>query len=311
MGDLASALAEIVSSESVYESAVRLAAVLAFAAVGELVAERSGAIDISVEGMLLGGAFAAAVGEDLTGVAAVGLLFGMLAGAVVAGVQAEMSHRLTADQFVVGLTLNIGVLGLVGFLGSVWQPTSRLAGVVEVPVLADVPLVGPALFGQPWPLYLVYPLVPLAWWLLYRTRWGLEVRAVGEDPQSADVSGIHVNRRRRQAVYLAGLSAGLGGAYLLLGQVGRFDDGIVAGRGYIAIVAVIFGGWTVRGTLLGCLLFGAVLSFRLSLPGLGYELNNELLSSLPFLVTVAAMTMFARRVRQPAALAQPFVRGLR
>ena len=182
---------------------------------------------------------------------------------------------------------------------------------LEIPILKEIPLIGDALFGQPWPFLLLYLLVPFTWWLVYRTRWGLEVRAVGENPQAADVSGIDVNKRRRESIYYAGLCSGMGGAYLLLGQVGRFDDGIVAGRGFIALVAVIFGGWTLRGTILGCLLFGSVLSFRLTLPGLGYQLNSELMSSLPFLVTIIAMTAFARRVRPPGSLARPFVRGLK
>lgn len=310
MGDFLGALGDVLSSDTAYTSAVRFAAVLAFAAVGEWIAERAGTLNISVEGMMLAGAFAAATGYDANGVW-LGLLLGILAGMLVASVQAEMSHRLTADPFVVGLTLNILVLGVVGYLASVWEPESTTARPLEIPLLSDIPLVGQALFGQPWPLYLLYPLVPFAWWLVYRTRWGLEIRAVGEDPQSADVSGIHVNRRRRQAILLCGAFSGLAGGYLLLGQVGRFEDSIVSGRGFIAIVAVIFGGWTLRGTILGCLLFGTVLSFRLSLPALGYELNTELLSSLPFLVTILAMAVFARRVRQPGALARPFIRGLK
>jgi simple sugar transport system permease protein len=139
----------------------------------------------------------------------------------------------------------------------------------------------------------------------------LEVRSAGEDPQSGDVSGIDVNKRRRQSIYVAGLTSGAGGAYLMLATVGQFEDSLVGGRGFIAIAAVIFGGWTLRGTLAGCLLFGAVLSFRLSLPALGYELNGDFLASLPFVVTLLAMTIFAKRVRPPAALAQPFVRGLK
>jgi ABC-type uncharacterized transport system permease subunit len=311
VGELLSAIGDVLTAESAYAGAVRFAAVLAFAAIGEWIAERAGTLNISVEGMMLAGAFGAAMGYDATTSIPAGLVLGMLLGTVVALVQAEMSHRLTADTFVVGLTLNILVLGLVGFLAGVRQPESRTAAVVEIPLLSDIPLVGPALFAQSWPLYLLYPVIPAAFWLVYRTRWGLEVRAVGEDPQAADVSGIHVNRRRRQAILLCGTLAGLGGAYLLLGQVGRFDDGMVSGRGFIAVVAVIFGGWTLRGTILGCLLFGTVLSFRLTLPALGYELNTELLSSLPFLVTILAMALFARRVHRPQALALPFVRGLR
>lgn len=223
-----------------------------------------------------------------------------------------MSHRLPADQFVVGLTLNILVLGLVGFLDAELAPTTQRTSVVEIPLLSDIPLVGPALFGQPWPLYLVYPLVPLVWWLTYRTRWGLEVRAAGEDPNAADVSGIKVNQRRREAIYLTGLTSGLGGGYLVLGAIGAFEDSIVGGRGFIAIAAVIFGGWTLRGTVAGCALFGAVVSFRLSLPQQGYDsLNTELLSALPYLVTIIAMAVFAHRIRPPAALARPFLRGLK
>jgi general nucleoside transport system permease protein len=290
---------------------MRVAVLLLFAAAGEWIAERAGTLNISVEGMLLGGAFAAALAFDATSSTAVGMAAGAGAGLLVAIVHANMSHRLTADQFVVGLTLNILVLGVTGFLAAELQPASQSVGDFAIAGLVDLPLVGPALFGQPWPFYIVYALVPLAWWLVYRTRWGLEVRAVGEDPQAADVSGIKVNLRRRQTIYLAGLASGLGGAYFLLAVVGRFEDSIIGGRGFIAIVAVIFGGWTLRGTVAGCVLFGAVLSFRLSLPQQDYELNNELLSALPYIVTIAAMALFATRVRPPAALTRPFLRGLK
>ncbi|MFL3018007.1 MAG: ABC transporter permease [Acidimicrobiales bacterium] len=305
------AIWDVLSTETAYTAATRFAAVLVFAAVGEWVAERSGTLNISIEAMILTGAFAGAMGYHWTENALVGIIMGMIAGLLVSLVQAQMSHRLTADQFVVGLTLNILFLGVTSFLYAEWKPSSKVVSKLEIPILKEIPLIGDALFGQPWPFLLLYLLVPFTWWLVYRTRWGLEVRAVGENPQAADVSGIDVNKRRRESIYYAGLCSGMGGAYLLLGQVGRFDDGIVAGRGFIALVAVIFGGWTLRGTILGCLLFGSVLSFRLTLPGLGYQLNSELMSSLPFLVTIIAMTAFARRVRPPGSLARPFVRGLK
>ena len=305
------AIWDVLSTETAYTAATRFAAVLVFAAVGEWVAERSGTLNISIEAMILTGAFAGAMGYHWTENALVGILMGMIAGLIVSLVQAQMSHRLTADQFVVGLTLNILFLGVTSFLYAEWKPSSKVVSKLEIPLLKEIPLIGEAFFGQPWPFLILYLLVPFTWWLVYRTRWGLEVRAVGENPQAADVSGIDVNKRRRQSIYYAGLCSGMGGAYLLLGQVGRFDDGIVAGRGFIALVAVIFGGWTLRGTILGCLLFGSVLSFRLTLPGLGYQLNSELMSSLPFLVTIIAMTAFARRVRPPGSLARPFVRGLK
>jgi ABC-type uncharacterized transport system permease subunit len=305
------AIFDIFTSESTYLNGALFAAFLAFAASGELVAERAGTLNISVEGMLLGGAFTSAVGYDVSESILVALFAGVLGGLLIAGVQAEMSHRLTADQFVVGLTLNILVFGLAGFLDNELEPTTKLAGRWDIPVLSDIPLVGQALFGQRWPFYFLYLLIPLTWWLLYRTRWGLELRAVGENPQSADVSGIDVNRRRRQSIYYAGFTSGLGGWFLIFGQIGLFEDSVVGGRGFIAIAAVIFGGWTLRGTIAGCVVFAGALSFRLSIQGLGYEVNSELLQSLPFLVTLLGMAIFAHRVRPPAALAQPFVRGLK
>ena len=310
MGGFFSAVGDVVTNEVTYSGAMRFAALLAFAAIGETIAEKAGTLNISLEGMVLGGAFAGAVGMHLTESITVGLIFATAVGILVASVQANMSHRLTANQFVVGLAINTLVLGIASFLNTSIQPVSKAAHRFAVPVVSDIPLVGDAFFNQPWPLYLVYPMIPAAWWLLYRTRWGLEVRAVGENPQASDVSGIDVNKRRREAIYIAGLTSGLGGGYLVLGQIGRFEDAVVGGQGFIAIAAVIFGGWTMRGVIGGCLLFGTVNSFRLTLPTVGHELNSELLSAAPFVVTIITVTFIAHRTREPRALAQPFVRGL-
>lgn len=305
------AMWDIFTADSTYLNAALFAAFLLFAASGEWVAERSGTLNISVEGMLLSGAFTSAVGYDITESVLFALIAGALGGMIIAAVQAEMSHRLAADQFVVGLTLNILVFGLAGFLDNELEPATKFAGRWEIPVLSDLPLVGTALFGQRWPFYVLYLLLPVSWWLVFRTRWGLELRAAGENPQSADVSGIDVNKRRRQSIYYAGFTSGLGGWFLIFGQIGLFEDSVVGGRGFIAIAAVIFGGWTLRGTITGCVLFAATLSARLSVQGLGYDVNSELLQSLPFIVTIVGMAIFAHRVRPPAALAQPFVRGLK
>ncbi|MXW89611.1 MAG: ABC transporter permease [Acidimicrobiaceae bacterium] len=310
MGGFFSAIGDVVTNEVTYSGAMRFAALLAFAAIGETIAEKAGTLNISLEGMVLGGAFAGALGMHLTESVTVGLVFASVIGIIVASVQANMSHRLTANQFVVGLALNTLVLGIASFLNTSIQPVSKAAHRFAIKPLSELPLIGDAFFNQPWPLYLVYPMIPAAWWLLYRTRWGLEVRAVGENPQSADVSGIDVNKRRRQSIYIAGLTSGLGGGYLVLGQIGRFEDAVVGGQGFIAIAAVIFGGWTMRGVIGGCLLFGTVNSFRLTLPTVGHELNSELLSAAPFVVTIVTVTFFAHRTREPRALAQPFVRGL-
>ena len=303
---------DVLSSSTMYESMMRFAIVLAFAAVGEWVAERAGTLNISIEAMLIGGAFTGGVVFTATDNVVLGLICGTLGGLIIAFAQANLSHRLVTDQFVVGLTLNLLVLGLALYLDDHLELNTKVATVWEIPVLSDLPLLGRALFGQPWPMYLIVPLVPLAWWLVFRTRWGLEVRSSGENPQAADVSGIHVNLRRRQAIMFAGLCSGLGGAVLVLGQisVSRWESGHVGLKGIIAIAAVIFGGWTLRGSLIGCLLFGYFFALQQTLPVLGYRINSQLASALPYVVALAVTAIFAARTRQPRSLAQPFVRGL-
>lgn len=303
---------DVLSSATMYESVVRFAVVLAFAAVGEWVAERAGTLNISLQAMMIGGAFTGGVLYDRTGSTALGLLAGAVAGVLVAWVQANLSHRWTIDQFVVGLTLNVLLLGLALFLDGQFEPTTTVAGAWAIPGLSDIPWIGRALFAQPWPLYLIIPIVAAAWWAVFRTSWGLEIRAAGEAPQAADVSGIHVNHRRRQAVLVAGACAGLGGGVLVLGQIGivGFDEGNVGLRGIVAIAAVIFGGWTLRGTIAGCFVFGYFYAFQVALPLLGHKMNAQLTAALPYLVALAATAIFAHRTRQPGALAQPFERGL-
>jgi len=303
---------DVLSAEAMYESAMRFAIVLAFAAVGEWVAEKAGTLNISIEAMMIGGAYTAAVTWGAFDMVPVALVAGVTAGIVVALAQAHLSHQLTIDQFVVGLTLNLFVLGLALFLDSRWKAVTSVVKPTRIPLLADIPLVGNALFGQPWPMYLIVPLVPAAWWLVFRTRWGLEVRSVGDNPQSADVSGIHVNRRRREAIMVAGACSGLGGGVLVLGQISisGYEPGHVGLKGIIAIAAVIFGGWTLRGTVVGCIVFGYFFALQQTLPVLGYRINAQLAASLPYVVALLVTAVFATRTRQPRALAQPFVRGL-
>jgi general nucleoside transport system permease protein len=307
-----SVIGDVLTAEAMYQSAMRFAIVLAFAAVGEWVAEKAGTLNISIEAMMIGGAYTAAITWGSVDHVSIALVAGLLAGVVVALAQAHLSHQLTIDQFVVGLTLNLFVLGLALFLDSRWKAVTSVVKPTRVPLLHDIPLVGEALFGQPWPMYLIAVVVPIAWWLVFRTRWGLEVRSVGDNPQSADVSGIHVNRRRREAIMVAGACAGLGGGVLVLGQISisGYESGHVGLKGIIAIAAVIFGGWTLRGTLMGCVLFGYFFALQQTLPVLGHRINAQLAASLPYTVALVVTAIFATRTRQPRALAQPFVRGL-
>lgn len=298
------------SVETILASSVALTAPIAFAGMGEYVAERAGPLIISIEAMLLGGAFFGIYGSSVFGNPAMGLVSGVVAGLAVAWIHAQMSYRFDANTFVVGLTLNVLLLGMTSFLLEAVEMTPHGAGAVRIPLLASIPVVGEPLFDNPWPIYLLIPAVAASWYLISRTRWGLEARACGEDPQAADVTGIDVNKRRRQSVYWLGMLAGLGGAYLSVAEVGLFNQNMTAGRGFIVNAAVIFGGWRLWGTLGGALLFGAADALRLALPALGYTIQPQLLIVAPYLMALLAMCFFAKRNRKPAALAVPFERGL-
>lgn len=297
------------NTSTILSSGVRLTVPLAFAACGEYLAERAGTLNISVEAMMLGGAFASIAAASATGSASIGLFAGAIVGFVVAVVHANLSHRAEINTFVVGLVLNSVVLGLTSFLIATSTFATHQVSRLSIPVLRDIPMIGSALFVERWPVYLLIIVIPLTWWLVERSRWGLELRAVGENPQAADVTGIQVNRRRRQALMWCGLLSGLGGAYLAVGEVGSFNANMTAGRGYIVIAAVIFGAWRLGRSMIGCMLFGLADAMRLALPALGVTLNVQFLIAVPYLLALLAMLIFATQHREPRALGQPFVRG--
>ena len=291
-------------------SSLRLATPLMFAGLGEYMAEKAGTINISVDGMMLAGAFSAILGATVTGSPVLGLVFGILAGVIIGFIHANFSYRLSVNTYVIGLTLNLMVLGLTSFLLDTLDLGTAQIDKFAIPGLADLPLVGQALFNQRWPAYLLWVLVPIVWFVMFRTRWGLDMRAIGENPSAVDATGIDVLKRQRQGVLLAGAFSGLGGAYLSVAEVGLFNQNMTAARGYVVIAAVIFGGWTIKGTIAGCLLFGAADAMRLALPALGVTLNAQLLIASPYILALVAMVVFARRSRAPASYGRPFVRGL-
>jgi general nucleoside transport system permease protein len=294
---------------TVLSSGVRLTAPLAMAACGEYLAERAGTLNISVEAMMLGAAFTSVATASATGSASLGLLAGAATGLVIGFVHGNLSHRLQINTFVVGLVLNALVLGLTSYLIATKTLATHQVPQVSIPGLRSIPVIGPPLFTQRWSTYLLVLLIPLTWWLVGRSRWGLELRACGENPQAADISGINVNRRRRQALLWCGALAGLGGAHLAVAEVGSFNQNMTAGRGYIVIAAVIFGGWRLFRTMIGCLLFGLSDALRLALPALGITLNSQFLIAAPYVLALLAMLLFTTQHREPRALAQPFERG--
>jgi simple sugar transport system permease protein len=296
-------------ASTILASGIRLTVPLAFAACGEYLAERAGTLNISVEAMMLGAAFTSVASASATGSATFGLFIGVITGLVIGLIHGNLSHRAQINTFVVGLVLNSLVLGLTSYLFTTNTFDSNQVSLLSIPGLKHIPVIGQALFAERWPAYLLVALVPLTWWVVERSRWGLELRAVGENPQAADVTGIKVNHRRRQALLWCGALAGLGGAYLAVGEVGSFNQNMTAGRGYIVIAAVIFGAWRLGRTMLGCLLFGLSDAMRLALPALGVTLNTQLLIAAPYLLALLAMLLFTTAHREPRALGRPFERG--
>ncbi|GGF98276.1 ABC transporter permease [Rhodococcoides trifolii] len=292
---------------------VALSTPLIFGALGGVVSERVGVVNIAIEGQLLGGAFVSAVTASITGSAIAGLIAALVAGALVASLLAVFSIRYFVNQVIVGVVLNVLVVGLTSFLYSqILVPNAATFNTpprferIEIPILSQIPIVGPVLFRQTIIEYLMYIAVGLVFFGLFHTRWGLRLRAVGEHPQAADTVGINVRRVRFWNVCLAGAIAGLGGAYFTLGSVGAFGKEMTAGAGYIALAAVIFGRWDPIRATLAALLFGFASNLQNVLGIIGSPVPSEFMLMLPYIVTIFAVAGLVGRVRGPAASGRPY-----
>jgi simple sugar transport system permease protein len=295
-------------------SSLRLSMPMILAATGEMVSERGGVLNMSLEGMMLTGAFAAALGSWATGHPAIGLVCGVAAALGVAVLQAILSVTLRANQLVVGIGFNILALGATTFLyREIFGPLSRevIPGFAkwQVPGLADVPVLGPALFRQVGLVYVGLAVVVAIWVGLRHTAVGLAIAAVGEDPRAADQAGISVTGVRYAGVMVAGLMAGLAGVFISVGDINTFTEGMTNGQGYLALAAVIFGGWVGWRTLAACLLFGTASALQFQLPAMGIDIPTAGLMMLPYVLALLAVTGLVGRSRPPAALTIPFRRG--
>ncbi len=286
---------------------------LVFGALGGVISERVGVINVAIEGQLLGGAFVSAVVASVTGNPYVGLIGAVIAGVLVSLVLAVFSIRYWVDQVIVGVVLNVFVTGLTSFLYStvLTKDATTLNSpprfpVIEIPVLSQIPIIGPTFFRQTIIIYAAYVAVAAVWVCLFHTKWGLRLRAVGEHPQAADTVGIKVNRTRFWNVSIAGAVAGLGGAYFTLGSVGSFQQDMTAGFGYIALAAVIFGRWDPIRATLAALLFGFATNLQYVLSAIGSPVPSEFMLMLPYVVTIVAVAGLVGRVRGPAAAGLPY-----
>ncbi|SDH50634.1 ABC transporter permease [Microbacterium pygmaeum] len=296
--------------------AVGLAIPLIYGALGGVIGERAGVVNIAIEGQLLAGAFTAAVVASLTRQPILGLLAAAVAGMLVAFILAAFAIKYVVDQVIVGVVLNVLVAGLTSFLYSqVLQPNAATLNSpprfdrLPIPFLSEIPILGPVLFRQTIIVYLMYIAVALVWFGMFRTRWGLRLRAVGEHPQAADTVGIKVNPTRFWNLLLAGAIAGIGGTVFTIGNGIAFNKEMTAGAGFIALAAVIFGQWDPIKATLAALLFGFASSLQNTLSVIGSPVPSEFMLMLPYLVTIFVVAGVVGKSRAPAADGQPYIKG--
>ncbi len=295
---------------------IALAVPLVFGALGGVLGERAGVVNIAIDGQLLFGAFAAAMFGTIVGSPWGGLVAAMCAGALVALVLSFFAITYFVDQVIVGVVLNVLVIGLTSFLfGQILaENTEGLNSPphferIPIPLLGEIPVIGPVLFRQTILVYLMYFAVFAVAWALYRTRWGLRVRAVGEHPKAADTVGIKVNRTRYTTMIIAGLIAGAGGATYTLVSVPQFGEEMTDGAGYIALAAVIFGRWDPVRATLAALLFGFATNLSGVLSVIGSPVPSQFMLMLPYVVTIIAVAGLVGHSRAPAADGIPYRKG--
>ncbi|MEM6615470.1 MAG: ABC transporter permease [Pseudomonadota bacterium] len=301
------------SIEPIILTVITASTPLLLAAIGELVSERAGVLNLGVEGMMAVGAASAFGAAVATGNGAAGIVAGIGAGVLLSMLFAVLTVRFAANQVATGLALTLLGLGIAnsigsGLVGVARDPLPKL----DVPGLSEIPMIGPILFGQDVIVYASFALVIGVWYVLNYTRLGLTIRAVGDNHGSAHVLGINVATVRFGAIAFGGACAGLAGAYLSLSYTPLWVDGMTAGRGWIALALVVFASWLPWRVLIGAYLFGAVTILQFHAQGAGIQIPAQLLSALPYIATVLVLVLISRdvmraRANTPACLGQPFI----
>lgn len=298
------------------ETTMQRSVPIAFGALSGILCERAGVVNIAIEGMLLSGAFVSAVVTSAFDNPWLGIASAIFVGGLLAALLAVLAIRYRVDQIIAGFFINILVTGLTAFLSvRLLQPfqdelnTPERLGSIAIPILSDIPILGPVLFRHNIFVYALFTLIIVIHLGLFYTRWGLRVRAVGEHPKAADTVGIDVYWVRYRNVILGGMVAGLGGAYFTIGSTGGFEREMTAGRGFIGLAAMIFGGWNPIGAFLAALIFGFADAIQSRLSILGIAIPSEFLLMVPYVVTIIVVAGLVGRARAPAADGKPYVKG--
>ena len=298
------------------QGAIMLSVPLIFGSMAGLLCEKSGVINIAIEGQLLFAAFVSAVVASITQNVFLGLISAPVAGSLISLILAFFSIRFQVDQVILGFVINVLVLGLTSFFYTTllipYEDRWNVGGsfsTLPIPLLSKIPIIGPTLFNQTIIVYLMYAFIIFIQIALFKTKWGLRTRAIGEVPVAADSVGVDVNKLRFRNVMLAGLVAGTGGAYFTVGTIGPFSQSMTAGAGFIALACLIFGKWTPRGAILAALFFGFANNLQGNLSIIGVSIPSEFMLMIPYIATIIAVSGVVGRVRAPAADGIPYIRG--
>ncbi|WP_027623755.1 ABC transporter permease [Clostridium lundense] len=295
---------------------LRLATPLIFASLGGVFSEKSGVVNIALEGIMITGAFFGVLGSYVTGNAWMGILFAIIAGIAVSFIHAYLSVNLKADQVVSGVGINVFADALMSFLIVKFFGTASQTSVVDsIPypteAMAKVPILGPLLKELNWFVFLAFILVFVSHYIIYKTPLGLRIRSVGEHPKAADTLGINVYGIRYLCVILSGILGALGGATLSIGIMNLYREGMVSGRGYIALAAMIFGNWKPINAMWASLLFAFADAFQLFAKGFGWTLPGEMYEAFPYILTMLVLAGFVGKTQAPAADGVPYEKGQR
>ena len=316
LGWLATGAVQGVQMIFILSNTLVLAIPLILGGMAGIMSERVGVVNIAIEGQLLTGAFVSAVVGTMTGNLYVGMIAAMVAAGLVSMVLASLAIKYLVEQIIIGVLLNVLVIGVTNFLHSAWldNDSSNLNypgtfDKIAIPFLSDIPVLGQVLFNNRITVYLMFLIVPVLWYILFRTKLGLRARAVGEHPLAADTVGINVGRTRFWWVTIGGMAAGLGGAALTIGNVGSFGREMSGGQGFIALAVVILGRWQPIYVTLSALLFGFTIILRVWANQVSPGIPVDFITMVPYLVTLVAVAGFAGKVRPPAASGQPYEKG--
>jgi simple sugar transport system permease protein len=316
LGWLATGAVQGVQMIFILSNTLVLAIPLILGGMAGIMSERVGVVNIAIEGQLLTGAFVSAVVGTMTGNLYLGMVAAMVAAGLVSMVLASLAIKYLVEQIIIGVLLNVLVIGVTNFLHSAWldNDSSNLNypgtfDKIALPFLSDIPVLGQVLFNNRITVYLMFLIVPVLWYILFRTKLGLRARAVGEHPLAADTVGINVGRTRFWWVTIGGMVAGLGGAALTIGNVGSFGREMSGGQGFIALAVVILGRWQPIYVTLSALLFGFTIILRVWANQVSPGIPVDFITMVPYLVTLVAVAGFAGKVRPPAASGQPYEKG--